>query len=51
MHAVVNRLQFSAPIDPALFADARKDVVPAMRAIDGFEAFHVIQPPRATRSS
>lgn len=43
MHAVVNQLHFADDIDPAVFAEARADLVPQMQEIDGFEGFHVIQ--------
>jgi hypothetical protein len=43
MHAVVNHLRFGEPIDPALFAGAKDDLAARMRAIGGFDAFHVIQ--------
>ena len=42
MHAVVNRLTFAAPVDPALFS-AVADLRPAFESIDGFEAAHVVQ--------
>ncbi len=43
MAAVVNHLHFNEPIDPALFATAQVDLVPQMRAIEGFRGFEVIQ--------
>jgi len=43
MHAVVNHLHFTEPVDPALFGQAERDLAPAMRAIAGFRGFHVIQ--------
>jgi hypothetical protein len=42
MHAVVNCLRFRDDVDPALFA-GMAEVVPKMRAIDGFGGIHVIQ--------
>lgn len=40
---MVNHLHFNEPIDAALFVSAENDLVPEMRAIDGFEGFHVVQ--------
>ncbi|MEY2397628.1 MAG: hypothetical protein QOJ00_802 [Actinomycetota bacterium] len=42
MAAVVNRLRFKEPVDPELFARAERDLTSQMRAIDGFQEFHVI---------
>lgn len=41
--AVVNHLTFDDPVDPDLFRRAEQDLVPQMRAIEGFEALHVVQ--------
>lgn len=43
MHAVVNLLQFREPVDRALFVRARDELLPAMKAVDGFESIHVVQ--------
>lgn len=43
MAAVINHLHFREPVDTALFAEAARDLTPAMRAIDGFEEFFVVQ--------
>jgi hypothetical protein len=42
MAAVVNVLRFKDAVDPALFAAAQDELVPMMKAIDGFHAFHVV---------
>jgi len=42
MHAVVNRLQFKADVDPSVFADVT-DLVAQMQAIEGFVGLQVIQ--------
>jgi hypothetical protein len=42
MHAVVNHLHFRDDVDPSLFA-GMAEVVPQMRAINGFGGIHVIQ--------
>ena len=41
--AVVNRLQFRDPIDPALFARVEGEVLDDVRAIDGFQRVQVVQ--------
>lgn len=43
MAGVVNHLRFKETIDPELFARAERDLIPQMRAIDGFQDFYVIQ--------
>jgi hypothetical protein len=43
MHAVLNHLHFSQDVDADLFAAAETDLVPRMRAIEGFRGFHVVQ--------
>ncbi len=43
MPAVVNHLHFKEPVDPAVFARSERDLVPQMRAIEGFRGFHVVQ--------
>lgn len=43
MTAVVNLLHFKEPADPAVFARSERDLVPQMRAIEGFRGFHVVQ--------
>ncbi len=43
MHAVVNELTFAQPVDAALFLQARDEMEAAMRAVPGFEAFHVVR--------
>jgi hypothetical protein len=43
VYAVVNHLHFSQPIDPVLFAGAKKDLLPRMQAIEGCDAFHAIR--------
>jgi hypothetical protein len=42
MAAVVNLLRFKAPVDPAVFADAERALVPQMRAIEGFQDLYVV---------
>jgi hypothetical protein len=41
--AVVNVLTFTEPVDPAVFARVDDELVPQMRAIDGFEGIHVVR--------
>jgi hypothetical protein len=41
MHAVLNRLTFAAPVDPAVFAQIG-DLTTQFEAVDGFEAAHVV---------
>ncbi|HET7666125.1 MAG TPA: hypothetical protein VFK56_08660 [Mycobacterium sp.] len=43
MAGVVNRLRFKETVDPDLFAKAERDLIPEMRAIEGFWDFYVIQ--------
>jgi hypothetical protein len=43
MAAVVNVLKFKESVDPALFEAAIRELVSDMRAIDGFEALHIVQ--------
>ncbi|MCA1683490.1 MAG: hypothetical protein LC685_05870 [Actinobacteria bacterium] len=43
MAGVVNYLSFKDPIDPELFARAERELIPRMRAIDGFQDVYVIQ--------
>lgn len=43
MHAVLNHLHFSDDVDPGLFAAAEIELLPRMRAVDGFQGFHVVQ--------
>lgn len=45
MHAVLNHLRFRDDVDPQLFA-GMAEVVPQMRAIDGFGGIHIIQTSR-----
>jgi hypothetical protein len=39
--AVVSVLTFGEPVDPATFAAAERDLVPAMQAVDGFAGLHI----------
>lgn len=43
MHAVVNLLRFSEPLDPQLFVAGRDELEAKMRGVPGFEALHVVQ--------
>jgi hypothetical protein len=43
MAAVVNYLHFKEPVDPSVFARSERDLVPQMRAIEGFRGFEVVQ--------
>jgi hypothetical protein len=43
MHAVINRLRLKRPIDPEVFAAARRDLVPRVARVAGIAAFHVVQ--------
>lgn len=43
MHAVLNTLRFKAPVDPALFARAERELADQMRALEGFQGFKVVQ--------
>jgi hypothetical protein len=43
MHAVVNILHFSDPIEPALFAAAERDLRQQMQMIQGFAGLRVVQ--------
>ncbi|HVT75710.1 MAG TPA: hypothetical protein VHD87_01675 [Acidimicrobiales bacterium] len=43
MAGVVNHLRFKEPVDPELFASAATELTAQMRAIEGFQGFHVIQ--------
>jgi hypothetical protein len=42
VHTVVNRLTFTDPVTPAIFAEFGT-VADQMRDVDGFEAAHVVQ--------
>jgi len=42
MAAVINVLTFAEPVDPAIFATVGAELVPRMRAIDGFEGLQVV---------
>lgn len=41
--AVVNHLHFKERVDKERFSAAETDLVPQMKAIDGFRALHVVQ--------
>ena len=43
MAGVVNHLRFKEAVDPALFANAERDLTAQMQAIEGFQDFYVIQ--------
>jgi hypothetical protein len=43
MAAVVNHLHFKEPVDQAIFAASERDLLPQMRAIEGFRGFEVVQ--------
>ena len=43
MAGVVNHLRFKEAVDPELFASAERELTTQMRAIQGFQGFHVIQ--------
>ena len=43
MAAVINILRFKEAVVPALFEAAGRDLAPAMRAMDGFEAVQIVQ--------
>lgn len=43
MAGVVNHLRFRETVDPDLFKEAERDLIPQMRAIAGFWDFYVIQ--------
>lgn len=43
MAAVVNHLHFKDAVDTELFARAERELIPQMRAIDGFQDFFVVQ--------
>ena len=42
MHVVVNTLTFAAPPDPALFADAERQIGAALRSTPGFRSLTVV---------
>ena len=43
MAAIVDHLHFKEPIDPAIFARFEIDLVPHMRAVEGFRGLEVIE--------
>ena len=43
MHAVVNHLHFTAPVDSDIFAAMQTHLAPYMRTFEGFKGFTVIQ--------
>ena len=43
MHAVVNTLTFKDVVDRNLFASVETDLVPAMRAVEGFVDIYIVQ--------
>lgn len=43
MAGVVNLLRFKEAVDPAIFANAERELTAQMRAIEGFQDFYVIQ--------
>jgi len=42
MAAVVSTLRFKEPVDRALFVESERELADGMRAIDGFQGFHVV---------
>ena len=47
MAAVVNILRFKEPVDRGLFAAAEHELAEPMRAIAGFQGFHVVRTAEA----
>ena len=43
MAAVVNHLHFKEDVDASIFVDSERDLLPEMRAIDGFRGYEVVQ--------
>lgn len=43
MAAVVNHLHFKEPVNATIFAASETDLLPQMRAIEGFRGFEVVQ--------
>jgi hypothetical protein len=41
--AVVNHLRFKEPVDPKLFDTGEHDVLPLMKAVEGFQGYHIVQ--------
>lgn len=43
MHAVINSLRFTDPVDPALFTLAEQELAQGMRTVEGFKSFDAVQ--------
>ncbi len=39
----MNHLHFKEPVDPELFAGVEHDVLPLMKAIEGFRGYHIVK--------